>query len=92
VRGTCYNSGNTAISDAYGKAMIKFMLDAEGSWEDGGNIILTRYNLPMENGDSPTDGTVNTPISLTQKPAALLVQNNDADVKYIQITEITFIP
>jgi uncharacterized repeat protein (TIGR02543 family) len=81
VEGTCYDPSDTALAADWGQGQIKVLKDAAGTWE-GGNEILTQYNIGMQ--------TSGISITLDSVPGGLLVQNSTADVAYIEITLIKF--
>jgi uncharacterized repeat protein (TIGR02543 family) len=83
VNGKFYQSdGETEIPADWGKGQIKFITDPTGSWS-GDNVLLEKSNLGMSE-------TVNAALALSTVPGGLVVQNSNASVAFIEITEIKF--
>jgi len=88
-----YNSANEEVPQADTKAMVTLILDVKGDLRGpdmgpGKNTPLKEFNVGGFSGLVSTDK--GTRITLSQPPGAILFQNSDDLVKYIEVTQITF--
>jgi len=88
-----YNSNNEEIGQGDTKAMVTLILDPKGDLRgpdmgSGKNTPLKEFNVGGFSGLVSTDK--GTRIVLSQAPGAILFQNSADDVKFIEVTQITF--
>jgi len=92
---TCkyYDAAGKEIAQADGKAMVTLIYDPKGDLRGpdmgpGANTPLKEFNLG--GGSGLVSGERGVRVNLTKAPGAILFQNTDANVKFIEVTEITF--
>jgi len=88
-----YNANNEELGQSDTKAMVTLILDPKGdlrgpSMGAGKNTPLKEFNVGGYSGLVSTDKGVR--VTLTQPPGAILFQNCDNSVKFIEVTQITF--
>jgi len=88
-----YNSANEEVPQSDTKAMVTLILDVKGDMRGpdmgpGRNTPVKEFNVGGFSGLVSSDKGVR--ISLSQQPGAILFQNSDDLIKYIEVTQITF--
>jgi len=88
-----YTAGGEEIGQGDTKAMVTLILDPKGDLRGpdmgpGKNTPVKEFNVGGFSGLVSSDKGVR--IALSQPPGAILFQNSDDSVKFIEITEITF--
>ena len=78
-----YDENNDEITATWGLGQFLVLDDTQGDW--GAHTIKTQYNLGMQNWEIDTTNLAST------SAKAIAIQNSDADVKYIEVTEIKFV-
>ena len=93
IRVKYFDEDGEEITPSDGKAMVSLIYDPEGDWRGpemgpGPNTPLKEMNL---GGFSDmVGGNRGVRIRLNRAPGAILFQSADAEVKYIEVTEIIF--
>jgi len=93
IRCKYFNEAGEEITQGDGNAMVTLIYDINSDKRGpevgpGPNTPLKATNIGGFSGEVSTDRGVR--ITLSQKPAAILFQNSNAGVKFIEVTEITF--
>ena len=88
-----YNAKNEELAQSDTKAMVTLILDPKGDLRgpdmgSGKNTPLKEFNVGGFSGLVSTDK--GTRVTLSQQPGAILFQNSGDDVKFIEVTQITF--
>jgi len=88
-----YNAKNEELAQSDTKAMVTLILDPKGDLRGpdmgpGKNTPLKEFNVGGYSGLVSTDKGVR--VTLPQPPKAILFQNSDASVKFIEVTQIAF--
>jgi len=88
-----YNAKNEELAQSDTKAMVTLILDPKGDLRGpdmgpGKNTPLKEFNVGGYSGLVSTDK--GTRVTLSQAPGAILFQNSGNDVKFIEVTQITF--
>jgi len=88
-----YNAKNEEVAQGDTRAMVTLILDPKGDLRGpdmgpGKNTPLKEFNVGGFSGLVSTDK--GTRITLSQAPGAILFQNSDDIVKFIELTQITF--
>jgi hypothetical protein len=87
----CYDGNGEELTPANGNAMVSLIYDIKGNIRGpdmgpGPNTPLKEFNL----GVSPVSNDKGAKSRLTKAPQAILYQNSDGKVKYIEVTSIVF--
>jgi hypothetical protein len=90
---TCYDGNGAVINPANGNAMVVLVYDIKGDIRGpdmgpGPNTPLKEFNIGGSSGSVHKEMGARS--RLTKAPQAILFQNSDAKVKYIEVTSIIF--
>jgi len=92
---TCkyFDAAGKEIAQSDGQAMVTLIIDPKGDIRGpdmgpGNNTPLKEFNIGGGSGLVSSERGVR--INLKQQPGAILFQNTNANVKFIEVTEITF--
>jgi len=94
IRAKYFNADGGEIQQADGNAMVSLIEDINGDLRGGSgegvypNIPLKQYNVGGFSGQASTDR--GSRVRLGKAPGGILFQNSNANVKFIEVTEITF--
>jgi hypothetical protein len=93
VKAKYFDQNNREIRQQDGQAMVTLVYDPKGDLRgpemgSGPNTPLKVFNVG--GGSSSISGTNGTAVRLTQAPGAILFQNSNVNVKFIEVEEITF--
>jgi len=93
IRASYFNADGEEITQGDEKVMVVLLYDPNGDragppMGPGPNTPLKEFNVGGYSGAVSTDRGVR--IRLTQAPGAIMFQNNITDVKFVEVTEITF--
>ena len=88
-----FDAAGKEIAQADGQAMVSFLYDPKSKdrgpdMGPGGNAPLKEFNIGGASG--LVSGERGVRVKLTQQPGAVLFQNSNVNVKFIEVTEITF--
>jgi hypothetical protein len=88
-----FGADNEEITQGDSNAMVSLIYDLSGDLRGpemgaGPNTPLKEFNVGGFSGQVSTDRGVR--VRLSKAPAAVLFQNSNANVKFIEVTEITF--
>jgi hypothetical protein len=88
-----FNADNEEINQGDSNAMVVLVYDINGDKRGpemgaGPNTPLKEFNVGGFSGQVSTDRGVR--LNLRQNPGAILFQNSNTNVKFIEVTEITF--
>ena len=88
-----FDASGKEIAQGDSNAMVVLIYDPKGDIRGpemgpGKNTPLKEFNVGGASG--AVSGEKGTRINLTQQPGAILFQNSNANVKFIEVTEITF--
>jgi len=93
IRANYYNADGEEIPQGDEKVMVVLIYDPDGDrggppMGPGPNTPLKEFNVGGFSGAVSSDRGVR--VRLTQAPGGIMFQNNTTDVKFIEVTEITF--
>jgi len=90
IRAKYFNSDGGEITQGDGNAMVSLFYDPTGDiFSDGSpNLLLKEFNVGGFSGLVSSDRGVR--IRPTRNPAGILLQNSNANVRFIELTEVTF--
>jgi len=88
-----FNANSREIEQSDGMAMLTLIYDPKGDWRGpergpGPNTPVKEVNLGGYSGQIHTKKGVR--MNLTRAPGGILFQNSSANVRFIEVTEITF--
>ncbi|MDR0501739.1 MAG: CsgG/HfaB family protein [Treponema sp.] len=88
-----FNANGREIEQSDGMAMLSLIYDPKGDWRGpemgpGPNTPVKEFNLGGYSGQIHTNKGVR--MNLTRAPGGILFQNSNANVRFIEVTEITF--
>lgn len=88
-----FNADNEEIGQGDSNAMVSFIYDLDGDWRGpamgpGANTPLKEMNVGGFSG--LVSGNRGIRVRLSQWPSAVLFQNSNAGVKFIEVTAIVF--
>jgi len=94
IKAKYFDANNKEIRQADGKAMVSLIEDPKGDIRGPGDAVPSP-NIPFKTfnlgGSSSAISTNNgSPVRFTKAPGAILFQNADVGVKFIEVEEITF--
>jgi len=90
IKAKYFNASGEEIKQADGNAMVTLFYDVKADlFTDGNpNLIIKEFNVG--GGSSGISRDRGVAMRLNKPPAGILLQNSNANVKFIEITEITF--
>jgi len=94
IKAKYFDANNNEIRQADGKAMVSLIEDPKGDIRGPGDAVPSP-NIPFKTfnvggSSSPVSGNNGSAVKFTKAPGAILFQNADANVKFIEVQEITF--
>jgi len=94
IKAKYFDSNNREVRQQDGKAMVSLIEDPKGDIRGPGDAVPSP-NIPFKTfnvggGSSSVSSNNGSPVRLTKAPGAILFQNSDVNVKFIEVEEITF--
>jgi len=94
IKAKYFDANNREIRQADGKAMVSLIEDPKGDIRGPGDAVPSP-NIPFKTfnvggGSSAVSTNNGAAVRLTKAPGAILFQNSDAGVRFIEVQEITF--
>jgi len=88
-----FNEAGEEIAQGDSNAMVSLIYDLSGNIRGpemgaGGNVALKEFNVGGFSGAVSTARGVR--VALSKAPSAILLQNSNVGVKFIELTEVTF--
>ena len=93
IKAKYFNADGGEVGQGDGMAMVVLVYDVNGDLEGpemgaGPNTPLKEFNLGGFSGQVSTDR--GSRVSLRQNPGGILLQCSNANIKFIELTEVTF--
>jgi len=90
IRAKYFNEEGEEIAPGNDNAMVSLFYETGADiFSDGSpNVIIKEYNVGGFSGTISTDRGVR--MRLNENPGGILLQNSNTNVKYIELTEVTF--
>jgi hypothetical protein len=90
IKAKYFNADGGEITQGDGNAMVSLFYDPSGDiFSDGSpNLLLKEFNVGGFSGLVSSDRGVR--IRPSKNPAGILLQNSNANVKFLELTEVTF--
>jgi len=90
IKAKYFNAEGGELGQSDGMAMVSLFYDRDGDiFSDGSpNLLLKEFNVGGFSGAVSTDRGVR--IRPSRNPGGILLQNSNAGVKFIELTEVTF--
>jgi len=89
IRAKYFNADGEEIIQADGNAMVSLFYEPGDIYSDGSpNVVIKELNVGGFSGIVSTDRGVR--MRLSRNPGGILLQNSNTDVKFIELTEVTF--